>query len=386
LIYIDPPFDFGADFSLDIEIAYDRFTKIPSVIEEIAYLYTWVKGADSFIAMIYERLLLMHDLMAEDGTIYVHCDWRVNSYIRIALDEVFGKNNFRNEIIWCYTSASNPGTDFPKKHDNIYRYGKSENTMFNAKDILIPYSEKTLSNYKEGLKGSGTFYGGTTKDTEGDILKAGKIPEDWWELAIAARFPVDGVKRTGYPTEKSWPLIAISACEGDIVHFFVALEQHLLLLRNWEERIVQMLENLASTSRKRLIEFRELKRAMIPAFEILNVGKYERDNYLVVNDDLRAEEKIKQAERKEKEFIKLIISAYKAETVDGFVNITGKKRDRFIVVGPISTPVSSKLIQEIVNECKEKNLTKVDVLGFDYEMGMDLQEYRDHIDIVLNYS
>lgn len=88
LIYIDPPFDVGADFSMDIEIGDDTFTKRPNILEELAYRDTWGKGADSFITMIYERLILMRDLLAEDGSIYVHCDWRVNSYIRLALDEL----------------------------------------------------------------------------------------------------------------------------------------------------------------------------------------------------------------------------------------------------------------------------------------------------------
>ena len=76
LIYIDPPFDVGADFSMDIEIGGEKLTKNPNILEEIAYRDTWGKGADSFIAMIYERLILMRDLLAEDGSIYVHCDWR----------------------------------------------------------------------------------------------------------------------------------------------------------------------------------------------------------------------------------------------------------------------------------------------------------------------
>ena len=87
LIYIDPPFDVGADFSMDIEIGDDTFTKRPNVLEELAYRDTWGKGADSFIAMIYERLIIMRDLLADDGSIYVHCDWRVNSYMRLLLDQ-----------------------------------------------------------------------------------------------------------------------------------------------------------------------------------------------------------------------------------------------------------------------------------------------------------
>src|SRR3989338_1411874 len=100
LIYIDPPFDVGADFSMNIEIGDEQFTKRPNVLEELAYRDTWGKGADSFIAMIYGRLSLMRDLLAEDGSIYVHCDWRLNSYIRIVLDELFSKPQFKNEIIW----------------------------------------------------------------------------------------------------------------------------------------------------------------------------------------------------------------------------------------------------------------------------------------------
>jgi adenine specific DNA methylase Mod len=100
LIYIDPPFDVGADFSMDIEIGGETLTKKPSVLEEIAYRDTWGKGADSFISMIYERLVLMRDLLAEDGSIYVHCDYRVSAYMKLVLDEVFGASCFINEIVW----------------------------------------------------------------------------------------------------------------------------------------------------------------------------------------------------------------------------------------------------------------------------------------------
>ena len=128
LIYIDPPFDVGADFSMDIEIGEDTFTKKPSILEEIAYRDTWGKGTDSFIAMIYERLVLMRDLLAEDGSIYVHCDWRVNSLIRLVLDEVFGENSFQSEIIWKQTRAKSTGfNSYGLEHNSIYYYTKTEN-------------------------------------------------------------------------------------------------------------------------------------------------------------------------------------------------------------------------------------------------------------------
>ena len=104
LIYIDPPFATGADFSFSAQIGEDGASafKEQSVIEEKAYRDTWGKGSDSFISMIYDRLVLMRDLLADDGSIYVHCDWKMNSLIRVILDEVFGRGNFRNELIWHY--------------------------------------------------------------------------------------------------------------------------------------------------------------------------------------------------------------------------------------------------------------------------------------------
>ncbi|MFQ5443583.1 MAG: DNA methyltransferase, partial [Nitrospinales bacterium] len=126
LIYIDPPFDVGADFSMDIEIGGETLTKKPNILEELAYRDTWGQGADSFIAMIYERLSLMRDLLAEDGSIYVHCDWRVCSYIRLILDEIFSSKMFKNEIIWKRSTAHSDNKAYGNLHDNIYYYSKSE--------------------------------------------------------------------------------------------------------------------------------------------------------------------------------------------------------------------------------------------------------------------
>lgn len=119
LIYIDPPFDVEADFSMDIEIGDDTFTKRPNILEEIAYRDTWGKGSDSFLAMIFERLILLRDLLSSDGSIYVHCDWRVNSLLKIAMNEIFGVDFFRNEIIWSYRKFARSSPQFPQSHDTI---------------------------------------------------------------------------------------------------------------------------------------------------------------------------------------------------------------------------------------------------------------------------
>jgi len=403
LIYIDPPFDVGADFSMDIEIGDESFTKKPSVIEEIAYRDTWGKGADSFIAMIYERLKMMHDLLAEEGSIYVHCDWRVNSFMRLVLDEIFGVNSQKNEIIWHYEKWTAPSKSYQKNHDIIFFYTKSGKYNFNEQKII---TDNLKSKYETGYLIGGGYgsKGLVVYDINNSKVKEmissgkyqvhyaetkGKPLSDVWDIPFIN--PV-ATERLDYPTQKPEALIEriikTSSNEGDLVaDFFCGSGTTLSVAEKFGRKWIgsELGKFGIHTSRKRLIGAqRELKKdgKNFRAFEILNVGRYERENFLATNEDLRAEEKAKQAERKEKEFVKLIISAYKAEPVESFVSIVGKKRDRLVAIGPINTPVSHKLVKDIVAECKEKGITKIDVLGFDYEMGLDFAEYKDHgIDI-----
>lgn len=143
LIYIDPPFDVGADFSMDIEIGDDTFTKKPSILEEIAYRDTWGRGADSFISMIYERLVLMRDLLAEDGSVYVHCDWRVNGYVRLILDEIFGTNNFGNALSWKRSLPhGNTYNRFGQITDSIFYYRNSDQYLWNPQ--YASYSKENI--------------------------------------------------------------------------------------------------------------------------------------------------------------------------------------------------------------------------------------------------
>lgn len=373
LIYIDPPFDVGADFSMDVEIGDESFTKKPSIIEEIAYRDTWGKGADSFIAMIYERLSLMRDLLADDGCIYVHCDYRVNSFIRLALDEVFGKENFRNHIIWTYSGGAVPERDFPRKHDDILRYTKSNSWIFNVQ--YKPYKESTAERMKYIHKGIHV-----------DIDKGTPVT-DWWSDIKVPTGPANQEK-IGYPTQKPEALleriINSSTAENNLVaDFFCGSGTTLAVAEKLGRKWIgaDLGRFSIHTTRKRMISIqRELKKAGkdFRPFEILNIGKYEREYYVGIEKDLRQEEKEKILKQKEAEFIKLIMAAYKAETVDSFTSFVGKKRDRLVAVGPINTPVTSSFIEEIISECKEKGILKADILGFDYEMGLDFTETRNH--------
>ena len=147
LVYIDPPFDVGADFSMDIEIGGETLTKDPNILEDIAYRDTWGKGADSFIAMIYERLVLMRDLLAEDGSIYVHCDWRAGGYIRLVLDEIFGKDHFQNEIIWqgAIGDTSSKNKKFIKSHETLFFLSQGWVVMERCISGIQRSQQKTIS-------------------------------------------------------------------------------------------------------------------------------------------------------------------------------------------------------------------------------------------------
>lgn len=189
LIYIDPPFDSKADYRTKVMLPDVELEQRPTVIEQFAYSDTWSDGTASYLAMITPRLILMRELLADTGSIYVHLDWHVGHYVKAILDDIMGKQNLRNEIVWCYHGPGSPGMrQFNRKHDHIYWYSKSDAWTFNSDEIRVPLS--------------GPLGGGWAGIDREALEERGKIPEDWWEIAIAARLRVDGVKRTGYATEK----------------------------------------------------------------------------------------------------------------------------------------------------------------------------------------
>jgi len=435
LIYIDPPFDVGADFSMDIEIGGDpstgsgseTFTKKPNILEELAYRDTWGKGADSFIAMIYERLVLMRDLLAEDGSIYVHCDWRVSAYIKNVLDEIFGNQFFQNELIWQRTGAHNDAGRFGVIHDTIHYYSKNEKHTFNP--IFVPLSnehlesrfkqieEKTNRRFFAGpitapgngpsrifrgkelsppngrhwsytqkgideLEKKGLIYYSNTgtpylKQYMDEYVEQGRRIQTIWTDILPSK---TGKEVLGYPTQKPEKLleriIKASSNENDIVADFfcgsgTAAAVAEKLNRKW---IVSDLGKFAiHTTRKRMIGVqRKLKKdgKDYRAFEILNLGKYERQHYIGINTNLREEEKQKQLEQKEKDFIKLILHAYRAEQIEQFTGFHGKKAGRMVAVGPVNLPVTRLFVEEIILECRKKRISRVDILAFEFEMGL----------------
>jgi adenine-specific DNA-methyltransferase len=371
LIYIDPPFATGADFSFTAEIGEEsiELTKEQSAIEEKAYRDTWGRGTASYLSMMLDRLVLLRDLLSPSGSIYVHCDYRVNAHIRLVLDEVFGSDQFRNEVVWCYTTASNAGKDFPKKHDTILRFSRSEAYFLNKDAIRVEYNEKTLQNYKRGLAGSGTFYDGKVKSDKG-ILKEGKVPEDWWEFPITARFPVDGVKRVGYPTEKPWPLLErilkASSNEGDLVaDFFCGSGTTLAVAEKLGRRWIgcDLGRWGIHVTRKRLLGIENCK-----SFEVLNLGKYERQYWQGVTF---GEAKHKPfAEQALYEYLAFILKLYAAQPVAGLLSLHGKKGKGMVHIGAVDAPVTITEIDSAVDECAKLKQGELHVLGWEWEMGL----------------
>ena len=210
LIYIDPPFFTNRKFSARVGRGEDSRKPNEWQMAE-GYLDNW-ENLDSYLDFLYQRLILMHRLLAPDGTLYLHLDWHANAYARLLLDEIFGQDRLLNEIIWTYHGPSPIKSAFNRKHDTILSYTKSKNYTFNADAIREPYHPNTLKTFKSSKKaGFGKM----------PNLKRGKVPEDWWYFPVVARLHNE---RTGYPTQKPEALleriIKASSNEGDLVADF----------------------------------------------------------------------------------------------------------------------------------------------------------------------
>ena len=451
LIYIDPPFAVGADFGFNIEIGGETAEKKQSVIEEIAYRDTWGKGISSYLSMMYERLKLMHNLLAEDGSIYVHCDGRVNSYLRLILDDVFGATNYKNEIAWARTASHNDATgQFGKVKDLILYYVKSNTSKLNIQ--YTAYSAEYIDAEWNKLP-SGRYYKsenmldprGSMKDFDFHGTKARwrtsfdkmeelynspqtevpsshgriKIGKDgnptkrcrivfldelpgvplkdiWTDISYVAGGSGEAV---GYPTQKPEALleriIKASSNEGDLIADFfcgsgttAAVAEK--LGRKW---ITTDLGRFSvHTTRKRLIGVqRELQATGkdFRAFELLNLGKYERQFFM---EELPSTSESGKGEWTAKEdlYIELILEAYKAKRINGHSTLHGSKAGHFVHVGPLDVPVTQSRLMDIFEECKQKLYTQVDVLGFEFEMGLTpqfIQELKEKgVSITLKYT
>ncbi len=410
LVYIDPPFDTGADFSFRVSVGDAAVTKQPSVLEEHAYRDTWGRGRASYLSMMAERLVLLHQLLSDDGSLYLHCGPNVSHYLKVLCDEIFGAERFRSEIVWKRSSAhSDVGQgrrQYGSIHDVILFYTKGSQWLWNGQ--YTAYSENYVGTKYRNVDPETrrqyrldnlTAPGGEAKGNpsyevmgvtrhwrysrermvalieEGRVVQTrpGGVPQykryldemkgvpaqDWWGDID----PVNSqaLERVGYDTQKPIPLleriIQTSSDEGDLVmDAFCGSGTSLVVAERLGRRWIgcDLGRFAIHTTRKRLLDVADCK-----PFEIQNLGSYERQRWQVAsgNGALRA-------------YLDTILAFYSAEPVEGFAHLHGRKAGRMVHVGATDAPVTIDETEDVMDEMADNGIEACDLLGWEWEMGL----------------
>jgi len=363
LIYIDPPFATGTGgFDVKVNIGDLSWIKDPSVIEERAYRDTWGKGLSSYLQMLYERLVLMKNLLSDDGSIYVHLDHRVVHYVKVIMDEIFGKDHLINEIIWYYKTGGRSRNFFSNKHDTLLLYSKGETFIFNADKVGRPRGEVTGHHMKRNVDKNGRVYwtirsgNKIYKYYEDDLM----TPDDVWD-DISHMHQKDP-QRTGFPTQKPERLleriIKASSNEGDIVaDFFCGSGTTLAVAEKLGRRWIgaDLSKFAIHVTRKRMLDI-----PFCRPFEIYNLGNYQKYKFIENNHP--------PVER----YIRFILELYRAQPLQGYAFIHGRKDRRLVHIAGVDSIVTEREIRDASEECANAIGGKaLDVLGWDFEMGLD---------------
>jgi len=367
LIYIDPPFFTGADFTVRTTVGDEQIEKEPSIIEERAYKDTWSGGIASYLKYMYERLVLMRELLSENGSIYVHLDWHVGHYVKVMMDEIFGAGNFINDIIWSYQGAGAPKKGFKHKHDMLLLYSKSEEFFFSDENTREPMTEKTKvkftmideqgRKYKQYKHSDGTYHKQYLDEMEGMRLR------DVWEISTIQSWDEKLAFDTQKPEALLKRIILASSNPGDIVADFfcgsgTTLATAEKLGRRW---IGSDLSKFAiQVTRKRLLDIHNSKDLLNenkekydkPArpFELWNIGNYETVYW----------------QERQDEYLAFMLKFYQSQPLTGFRYIHGRKGDRAVHIGPLNAPVTMEEVEKVVIECRANNFNKADILGWEW--------------------
>jgi len=347
LIYIDPPFATGADFKFKVQIGEEaeEITKEHSIIEEKAYRDTWGKGLDSYLQMMYERLILMKELLAENGSIYVHLDWHVGHYVKVMMDEIFGYENFRNEIVWHYGLGGSSAQNWPLKHDCILFYSKGNDWVYNP--ILVP---------------------ATSQRMKGELKKMDNV----WDIPSINNMALE---RVAFDTQKPEALlkriILASSNPGDIVaDFFCGSGTTLAVAEKLGRRWIGCDSSIhaINTTKKRLLEIEKSKDLMnknnlygkkARPFEILTLDSYERKYWQV------------KTFKDISDCIAFILNAYGAEPILDYTYLRGKKENALVYVGDLDSPITIQNLINAVKECKQAGGQELHILGWEWEMSLN---------------
>ena len=373
LIYIDPPFATGADFSFTAAIGESGKTvfKEQSIIEEKAYRDTWGRGSSSYVNMMGDRLHLLRELLTQNGTLYVHCDWHVSHLLRSILDDVFGSHRFINEIAWHYFGFKRKtARNFPRKHDTLLVYSNSENYIWNVQ--YKPHRPEYVKRFKPDA--TGRLYRDDVNPTGGGsrTIYLDDVPGDIVDSVWDDIPPVNpmSLERWDFPTQKPESLleriVKASSNEGSLIaDFFCGSGTSLAVAEKLGRRWIgcDLGRWGIHITRKRLLEIENCR-----PFEVLNLGKYERQYWQGLTFSVVKDRPI--TERALYEYLAFILKLYGASPLAGMTHLHGQKGKAMVHIGAVDAPVTIDEINRALNECAELKQCELHVLGWEWEMGL----------------
>lgn len=369
LIYIDPPFATGADFSISTEIGESSIdiSKEQSIIEEKAYRDTWGGGLDTYLGMISERLSLLKELLSETGAIFVHLDVHTGPFVKVMMDELFGRNNFQNQIAWYYYNKLHGRSKrcLPKAFDIILYYVKNKQGTYTFHTLTEPRDEpikKLKYSFINGKIVNDKDENGKTityESTERQVDNVWRIRclqpanlEEW--VDFDTQKPVDLIER----------VLQVGSNEGDLIlDVFCGSGSSLVAAERLGRRWIgcDLGRYAIHTTRKRLMGIPNCK-----PFEILNLGRYERQIWQGVTFDGQ-----KQAQQMLiYEYLKFILELYGAQPLAGTQVLHGKKSNAVVHVGAVDAPVTIDEVLACLSECKQMGQKELHILGWEWEMGL----------------
>ena len=371
LIYIDPPFATGADFSFTSSVgdSGQEVSKAASSIEEKAYRDTWGAGASSYLAMMTDRLQLLRDLLSPTGSLFLHCDWHVGHLLRSILDEIFGSEKFLNEIVWNYYNKFQGNVNrFASNHDVIFWYRKGDDYHF------VPQSEKRIEGSVRQLvrvwdKKKKAIV--NAKDRDGKVIYRQtdeRTVDDVWRISMLQ--PADRTENCGFPTQKPEALLhrilQAASRPGDLVaDFFCGSGTTLAVAEKLGRRWIgcDLGRWGIHVTRKRLLGIENCE-----PFEMLNLGKYERKYWQGVT--FGEEEDRPITERTLFEYLAFILKLYGAQPLPGLMHLHGKRSKTMVHIGAVDAPVTIHEIGAAVDECLTLDQKELHILGWEWEMGL----------------
>lgn len=371
LIYIDPPFATGTDFSMRVPIGElgASVLKEQSIIEEKAYRDTWGSGLDSYLTMMANRLRLIRTLLSPKGSLFLHCDWHVGYLLRALGDEIFGADHFLNEVVWYYYNKFQGNVNrFAANHDTLLWYRKGEAYQFERQ--IEKRAEGTVKQLVRRWD-SETGRIVNVRGPDGKVMYREtdeRTVDDVWRIPMLQ--PADLTENCGFPTQKPEAVIrrvvAAASREGDLVaDFFCGSGTTLAVAETLGRRWIgcDLGRWAIHVTRKRLLGIEDCK-----PFEVLNLGKYERQYWQGVTFAEADEDGL--TERALYEYLAFVLRLYKAQPVVGMSYIHGKKGQALVYVGRIDSPVTINEINDAIDECVRVKQEELHILGWEWEMGL----------------